>query len=279
MMQVTIQTTNEKGNFVHTKEVADLRSELRESYGVSLSWDKKTGLGNEFNQSTQVASFEATITGARRHSSSVMANGIAKTVLTLDRDVLVSYIEDVDENEMPTGNYSKVSSNELWLMDSDLERLFGLKAYNPLAFDELRLIDLSIVFKAMIIDKTTDERFNPDADGHLYAGILFMKSAGVRALPESVRLNHKMTKLYKEEFSEMTNRVATEQQRDDLNSDRAARDKARKDKAEERKATLLAAIAAEEAKKNPPADTPADTPPPADTPADTPRTRTVETKS
>jgi len=276
MLNKTIQTTNEKGNYVHTKEVADLRSELRESYGVSLSWDKKNGLGNEFNQSTQVASFEATITGARRHSSSVMQNGIAKTVLSLDRDVLIYYVEDVDENEMPTGNYSKVSSNELWVMDSDLERLFGMKAYNPLAFDELRLIDLSIVFKAMIIDKTTDERFNPDADGHLYAGILFMKSAGVRALPESVRLNHKMTKLYKEEFSEMANRVATEQQRDDLNSDRAAREKARKDKAAERKAVLLAAIAAEEAKKN----NPADTPPPADTPASPQKnpTRTVETK-
>ena len=266
MLQVT-QSTNENGNFIHDESVAAFRQHLRDTYGVSVSWNKKDGLGNEFNRTTSVASFEATITGARRHSSSIMANGIAKTVLTLDRDVLVSYIEDENEEGLPTGNYSRVSSNELWVRDSDLERLFGLKEYNSLNFDELRLIDLKISFKAMIIATTKDERFNPSSEGFIYDSVLYLKSAGVRALPESVRLSHKMYDLYKREFSDMANRVATEQQRADNDADNASRLKAQKEKAA-RRAALLAAIAAENEKKG--KDTSGNKPNP---------TRTVETKS
>jgi hypothetical protein len=247
MLQVT-QSTNEKGNFIHDESVAAFRQHLRDTYGVSVSWNKKDGLGDEFNRTTSVASFEATITGARRHSSSIMANGIAKTVLTLDRDVLMSYVQDVDENDLPVDSYTKVASNELWVRDSDLERLFGLKEYNSLNFDELRLIDLKISFKAMIIATTKDERFNPSSEGFLCGGVLYLKSAGVRALPESVRLSHKMYDLYKREFSDMANRVATEQQRADNDADNASRQIAQKEKAA-RRAALLAAIAAENAKK------------------------------
>ena len=238
MLNKVVQTRNEKGNFVHTKEVSQFRDDLLSRYGVNVSWNKKSGLGDEFNAENSTAKFTAKITGARRHSSSVMSKGIAKTVLSIDKHILVSYSEELDADGLPTGSYVKRSSNELWLTDSEMQGLFGMKQYNPLKFDELRLIDLKITFSCMLIDKAYDARLSNDAVGFSYNGILFLQSAGVRALNDTVKLDHKMKDLYNDEFSEMADRIASDTMKEDATADAIGKTQRLAEKAKKKEAFL-----------------------------------------